>query len=68
MFLVAGLVLLAVVEIRGRGFYRHLAFIASYYRSKPRVLSITTIALAVGQKSRGNSWSSNRIVIKKLSS
>jgi len=37
MFLVAGLVLLAVVEVRGRGFYRHLAFIASYYRSKPRV-------------------------------
>ena len=38
MFFMAGLVLLGIVEIRGRNFFRHLAFIFSYYKHKPRVL------------------------------
>ncbi|OGM97917.1 MAG: hypothetical protein A2817_01760 [Candidatus Yanofskybacteria bacterium RIFCSPHIGHO2_01_FULL_39_8b] len=37
MFAVAGLILLAIVEIRGRSFYSHILFIISYYRTKPRV-------------------------------
>ena len=32
------LLLLGIVEIRGRNFYRHLLFIFSYYKNKPRVL------------------------------
>lgn len=38
MFVMAAFVLLGIVEIRGRNFYRHLAFMFSYYASKPRVL------------------------------
>lgn len=30
--------LFGIFEIRGRNFYRHLLFILSYYRTKPRVL------------------------------
>lgn len=37
MFSIAGLILLAIVEIRGRSFYSHILFIISYYRTKPRV-------------------------------
>lgn len=32
------LILLGIVEIRGRNFYQHLLFIFSYYKNKPRVL------------------------------
>ena len=38
MFFITGLALLGIVEIRGRNFYRHLLFILSYYKTKPRVL------------------------------
>ena len=38
MLLLSGLCTLGMVEIRGRNFFRHIAFIASYYRTKPRVL------------------------------
>ncbi len=38
MFLFAGGALLGIVEIRGRNFYRHVLFIVSYYKNKPRVL------------------------------
>ena len=37
LFFMAGLSLLGIVEVRGRNFYRHLAFIFSYYKNKPRV-------------------------------
>jgi hypothetical protein len=53
MFLIAGLVLLAVVEVRGRGFYRHLAFIASYYRSKPRVFIYNHYSVSGRAKEQG---------------
>jgi hypothetical protein len=53
MFLVAGLVLLGVVEVRGRGFYRHLAFIAAYYRSKPRVFIYNHYSVSGRAKERG---------------
>ncbi len=32
------LLLLGMIEIRGRNFYRHCLFIFSYYKNKPRVL------------------------------
>lgn len=38
MFVMTGLMLLGIVQIRGRNFYRHILFIASYYQHKPRVL------------------------------
>ena len=38
MFAMAALSLLAMAEIRGRNFYRHLYFIFSYYKTKPQVL------------------------------
>lgn len=38
MMLVTALVLLGIVEVRGRNFYRYIFFISSYYKSKPRVL------------------------------
>lgn len=38
MFLVTSLALLGIVEIRGRNVYRHVLFILSYYKTKPRVL------------------------------
>lgn len=38
MLTMAALSLLAMAEIRGRNFYRHLFFIYSYYRTKPQVL------------------------------
>lgn len=38
MFVIAGLILLAIAEVRGRNFYRHLLFIFSYYKTKPKVL------------------------------
>ncbi len=38
MFVLAGLTILGIVEIRGRNFYRHILFIVSYYKSKPKVL------------------------------
>ena len=38
MFVMTGLMLLAIVQIRGRNFYRHILFIVSYYQQKPRVL------------------------------
>ena len=37
-FIIVGLLLLGIIEIRGRNFYRHLFFISSYYQDKPRVL------------------------------
>jgi hypothetical protein len=38
MLLITALALLGIVEIRGRNFYRHILFILSYYKSKPKVL------------------------------
>lgn len=38
MFIMAAASLMAMLEIRGRNFYRHLLFIFSYYRTKPQVL------------------------------
>lgn len=38
MFILAGLTILGIIEIRGRNFYRHILFIVSYYKSKPKVL------------------------------
>jgi hypothetical protein len=38
MFVMTSLSLLGIVELRGRNFYRHLMFISSYYKNKPRVL------------------------------
>lgn len=38
MFLMSCLSLLGIVQIRGRNFYRHILFIFSYYKNKPRVL------------------------------
>lgn len=38
MFCMTTLSLLGIVEIKGRNFYRHLWFIFSYYKNKPRVL------------------------------
>ncbi len=37
-FIMTVLTLLAIVEIRGRNFYRHILFIFSYYKNKPKVL------------------------------
>ncbi len=37
MFIITVLILLGIVEIRGRGLYNHLLFILSYYQRKPRV-------------------------------
>lgn len=37
LWCIAGLALLGIVEFRGRGFYRHLLFIISYYKNNPRV-------------------------------
>src|SRR5665213_3242530 len=34
----AALSLLAMAEVRGRNFYRHIWFIISYYKTKPQVL------------------------------
>lgn len=38
MFVMTVLMLLGIAEIRGRNFYRHILFIFSYYKNKPRVL------------------------------
>lgn len=38
LFMMAVLVLLGILEIRGRNFYKHLSFIISYFKDKPRVL------------------------------
>lgn len=38
MFVLAAFTLLAMAEVRGRNFYRHLFFIFSYYQAKPQVL------------------------------
>lgn len=38
MLSMAALTLLAMVEVKGRNFYRYIAFIIAYYRSKPKVL------------------------------
>jgi hypothetical protein len=38
MFIMTALTLVAMTEVRGRNFYRHLLFIFSYYKSKPQVL------------------------------
>jgi hypothetical protein len=38
MFVIAGLSLLGILEIRGRNLYRHIMFIVRYYTTKPRVL------------------------------
>lgn len=38
MLVMTGLMLLGIVQIRGRNFYRHILFILSYYQNKPRVL------------------------------
>jgi polyferredoxin len=38
MLIMTTLMLLAIVEIRGRNFYRYILFIFSYYKNKPRVL------------------------------
>lgn len=37
-FLMTAALLLGIVEIRGRNFYRHWLFIFSYYKNKPCVL------------------------------
>ncbi len=37
-FIIMALLLLGITEIRGRNFYRHILFIFSYYKNKPRVL------------------------------
>lgn len=52
MFLVSAAALLGILEIRGRNFYRHIAFIVRYYSSKPRVLIYNHVAasgMAVAQ-------------------
>lgn len=38
MLVMTVLMLLGIVQIRGRNFYRHILFILSYYQNKPRVL------------------------------
>jgi hypothetical protein len=38
MTIMAVLSLLAMAEVRGRNFYRHIWFIISYYKNKPQVL------------------------------
>ncbi len=38
LFVLAILVLLGILEIRGRNFYTHVSFIISYFKDKPRVL------------------------------
>jgi hypothetical protein len=38
MLLLASVSLLGLVEVRGRNFFRHMAFIFTYYKQKPRVL------------------------------
>ncbi|HEX9503347.1 MAG TPA: PrgI family protein [Patescibacteria group bacterium] len=38
MLVMTSLILLGIVEIKGRNFYRYLLFIFSYYKTKPRVL------------------------------
>ena len=53
MFAVAGLTLLAIVQIRGRGFYKHIAFIVSYYRKKPRVFIYNHYSASGAAKEQG---------------
>jgi hypothetical protein len=53
MFAVAGLVLLAIVEIRGRGFYNHILFIISYYQKKPRVFIYNHYSISSTAKEQG---------------
>lgn len=38
MFVMTGLMLLGIVQIRGRNFYRYILFVLAYYQHKPRVL------------------------------
>ncbi len=38
LFGMALMTLLGIVEIRGRNFYKHISFIISYYKDRPRVL------------------------------
>lgn len=53
MFLITGLILLGIVEIRGRGFYNHILFIVSYYRSKPRVFIYNHYSASGSAKEQG---------------
>lgn len=53
MFFVTGLILLGIVEIRGRGFYNHILFIVSYYRSKPRVFIYNHYSASGAAKEQG---------------
>lgn len=53
MFGVAGLILLGIVEIRGRKFYNHLLFMLSYYRSKPRVFIYNHYSASGAAKEQG---------------
>ena len=53
MFFLTGLILLGIVEIRGRGFYNHILFIASYYRSKPRVFIYNHYSASGAVKEQG---------------
>ena len=51
LFLLAGAFFLGIAKIRGRNFYRHIAFIIGYYRTKPRVLIYHHYAPTVHQAS-----------------
>ncbi len=50
MVIVSSLVLLGMVQVRGRNFYQYLLFIFTYYKSKPKVL-IYSHAVASGRAS-----------------
>lgn len=53
MFFLTGLILLGIVEIRGRGFYRHILFIFSYYQNKPRVFIYNHYSASGAAKEQG---------------
>lgn len=53
MFGVTGLILLGIVEIRGRWFYGHLLFMLSYYQSKPRVFIYNHYSASGAAKEQG---------------
>ncbi len=53
MFSVTGLILLGIIEIRGRTFYKHLLFIYSYYHSMPRVFIYNHYSASGAAKEQG---------------
>jgi hypothetical protein len=53
MFGATGLILLGIVEIRGRGFYRHILFMLSYYQNKPRVFIYNHYSASGAAKEQG---------------